>query len=173
MCKKLEQNQRQKICRIIMGLVRITQRNLNKNRKYFKTLVSGPDGINWWTNRGRKSRWTVSLKGVCHKIFELHFFHDSNPSGPLIKRVKYFRIRFQFSRDIQIFKKLCSVHHTVESSSVVCIIPWSLTLRCASYRGVKLCGVHHTLEFDSALCIILQSQTQRCSSHQVVMKKSI
>ena len=27
-----------------------------------------------------------SLKGVCHEIFDLHFFHNSNPSRPLINR---------------------------------------------------------------------------------------
>ena len=31
------------------------------------------------------------LKGVCHKISDLQFFfHDSNPSGPLKNRLKYF-----------------------------------------------------------------------------------
>ena len=29
------------------------------------------------------------------------FFHDSDPSRPLIKRLKYFRIRFRFRRDIR------------------------------------------------------------------------
>ena len=33
------------------------------------------------------------LKGVCHEIFDLHFFHDSIQSRPLINRLKYFRIR--------------------------------------------------------------------------------
>ena len=92
------------------------------------------------------------------------FFHDLNPSGPLINRLKYFRIRFWFRRDIWIFKswavcipprcqttrcahrwvKLRSVHPTAESGS-----------RCASHHGVKwwkilqkLCGVQHTAELD-------------------------
>ena len=43
---------------------------------------------------------TMWLKGVCHEIFHIYFFHDSNPSGPLINRVKYFRIRCRFRRDI-------------------------------------------------------------------------
>ena len=66
-------------------------------------------------NKGNKSRDMVPLKGVCHEIFNL-YFHDSTPSGPLINRLKYFRIRFRFRRDIQIFKKLSGVHHTAESS---------------------------------------------------------
>ena len=31
---------------------------------------------------------------MCHEIFDLHFFHDSTPFGPLINRLKYFRIQF-------------------------------------------------------------------------------
>ena len=40
------------------------------------------------------------LTGVCHEIFYIHFFHDSNPSGSLINRLKHFRICFRFRRDI-------------------------------------------------------------------------
>ena len=75
---------------------------------------------------------------MCHEIFDL-------PSGPLINRVKYFRIRFRFSPDIRIFKnwgvkltssqgvKLRGVHHTAESWKNV----FKKTPRCASYRGVS------------------------------------
>ena len=35
------------------------------------------------------------------------FFHDSNPSGPLINRLNYFRILFRFCCDIRVFKKPC------------------------------------------------------------------
>ena len=105
------------------------------------------------------------------------FFHDSNPSGPLINRPKYFRIQLRFCQDIQIFKiprcaayggvKLCGVHPTAESSSAVCITPWSQVMksspktpRCASHCGVRLLGltVHHTKESRSAVCITLRSQ---------------
>ena len=98
------------------------------------------------------------LRGVCLEIFDLHFSHDWNPSGPLINRLKYFRIRFPFRRDIQLFKKLCGVHHTKESSSTVCvkkkylknstvcIILWSQTPRCPSYHGVRFRGVMHTVK---------------------------
>ena len=77
------------------------------------------------------------------------FFHDSNPSGPLINRAKYFRIRFWFRQDIRIVKKLHGVHHTAELDSAVCILPRSQTPWCASHRRVmktkylkKLCSVH-------------------------------
>ena len=85
------------------------------------------------------------------------FFHDSKPSGPLINRLKYFRIRFRFRRDIRIFKKLCGVHPTAESDSAVCITPRSQTR-----------GVHHTTESSdeefsksSGVCITPRSQTPR------------
>ena len=103
------------------------------------------------------------------------FFHDSNPSGPLINRLKYFRIRFRFRRDIKILKKLCSVHPTAESDSTECIILLSQTPWCASYRGVRLRGVHHTVESwkqgiwkNSAVCIPLQSQNPWCASYRRV-----
>ena len=112
---------------------------------------------------------------MCHEIFDLHFFHDSNPSRPLINRLKYFRIRFRFRRDIRIFKKLHGVHHTAESSSAclhhtaesssaVCIIPRSQAPRCASHRGVKLRRVHNTAESRDEKF----SKTPRCASHRGV-----
>ena len=73
------------------------------------------------------------------------FFHDSNPSRPLIYRLKYFQILFQLRRDIQIFKKFRSVHHTAESSSAVCIPPLSQAPPCASHCRVKM----HTAESKS------------------------
>ena len=55
---------------------------------------------------GRKSRWTVplrgkikcrALKGACHEILHPLFFLDSNPPRPLINRLKYFQIRLDFA----------------------------------------------------------------------------
>ena len=43
---------------------------------------------------------------MCHKIFYHYVFHDSNPSGPLINRVKYFRIRFDDPCDFFLYKNL-------------------------------------------------------------------
>ena len=40
------------------------------------------------------------LKEVCHEIFDLNLFNDLNPSGPLIHRLKHFRILFWFCWDI-------------------------------------------------------------------------
>ena len=92
---------------------------------------------------------------MCQEIFDLHFYHDSNPSRPLISRLKYLQIRFRFRRDIQIFKKLRSVHHLAESNSAVCITPQSQviksfkkTLQCASHHGVSLSGVLPTEELS-------------------------
>ena len=105
------------------------------------------------------------------------FFHDSNPSGPLINRPKYFRIQLRFCQDIQIFKKLRGVHPTAESDSAVCCIRRSQALRCASHRRVKLGCVHHTVESsdekfskNSEVCIPLWSQTPRfdCASYHGV-----
>ena len=97
--------------------------------------------------------------------FRPPFFHDLNPFRPLINRLKYFKILKSYavciipqSQALQCVShcgvKLCSVHHTAESSdqkffflnSAVCISPWSQTLWCTSLRGVKLPDVHHTAE---------------------------
>ena len=43
---------------------------------------------------------TVTSKGVCHKIFDFHFFHDSNPSRPLINKLEKIEFGFDF---VQIF----------------------------------------------------------------------
>ena len=50
------------------------------------------------------------LNVVCREIFRPHFFHDLNPSGPLINKLKYFRIRFQFRRDIR-NSEVCNASH--------------------------------------------------------------
>ena len=65
-------------------------------------------------------------------MFDL-FYHDWNPSGPLIERLMYFRIRLQFRQDIRSQSPrravwLCCVMHTTELDSVVWCTPQSLTL---------------------------------------------
>ena len=37
---------------------------------------------------------------ICHKSFDLYFFHESNPSGPLIDRLKWFFLKIRFCQDI-------------------------------------------------------------------------
>ena len=39
-----------------------------------------------------------TLKGQCHEIFDLYFFHESNPSGPLINRLKWFFLKICFRK---------------------------------------------------------------------------
>ena len=117
--------------------------------------------------------FSLSLKGLCHETFDLYFFLDSNPSDPLINRLKYFRIRFHFFCDIRVLKQLQGMHPTAESDCAVCIIPLSLTLRRASHCRVKrtkflykkIRGVHHTAESDYAVRIIPQSQTAQCVTY--------
>ena len=144
----------------------------------------------------------ASFKGSVSRDFRPSFFFIiRKPSRPLKNRLKYFEIWFRFHRDIQIFKKLRGVHHTMMSSSTVCIIPRSQTLLCASYREVKLPGVHpthevklrsvmHTAESgdqkffktlrcashcgsDSAVCIPPRSWAPRCASYHGVKLRSV
>ena len=87
---------------------------------------------------------------MCHKIFDLQFFHDSNPSGPLINRLKYFRILFRFRQDFRSQSCLRGVQHTKEIISAVCYIPRKSSQRCATYRGRGdyLRDVQHTAEVN-------------------------
>ena len=78
------------------------------------------------------------------------FFHDLNPSRPVINRLNYFQIGFNFA---EIFKFL--------KSSAVCIPPWSQASRCASHGRVKLCGVHHTGESN---CTLRSQNRNLCES---------
>ena len=148
-------------------------------------------------NSKTEARSRRPINGVCHEIFDLHFFHGSNPFRHLINRLKYFQIRCRFCRYIQIYKssavciilqsqalrcssyrrvKFRGVNPTKESSSAVCLTPWSQVIksfffnfavcislrsrtpRCASFRRVELNGVHHTADSDSALCITPRSE---------------
>ena len=58
------------------------------------------------------------------RLLTFMFFHDSNPSGPLTYRLKYFCILFYFAEILE--------------------MP-----RCASHRGVNLRGVLRTAESNS------------------------
>ena len=112
-----------------------------------------------------------SLKGVCHEIFD-PFFHDSNPSGPLINSLKYFRIRFRFRQDIWSQSDLRGVQHTAEmismhtteTISAVCNTPQRQYRWCATYRRDKL----HTAETKKYKMLINKKHflSQRCAAHR-------
>ena len=50
--------------------------------------------------------YSIYFKGVCHEIYDLYFYPDSNPYVPLINGLKYFQLQFRFRQDTRIFKKL-------------------------------------------------------------------
>ena len=114
------------------------------------------------------------LKGCVSQDFYSPFLF-MNPIRPLTSSLKYFRIRFQFCWNIPIFKKLCSVHPTAESSSKVCITPQSQmvkiswkTLLCVYHCWVELRSVFFTADTSSAVCITPQSQAPWCASQSGV-----
>ena len=51
---------------------------------------------------GRKSRWTVPLKGQCHKIFDLYFFPLIKPIWAPDKQSKMDFLKNLFSLRIQL-----------------------------------------------------------------------
>ena len=69
------------------------------------------------------------ISAVCTRFSTPIYLHDSNPSEPLMNRLKYFRIWFWFCRDIQSQSGLRGVHPTAEIISAVCITLWSRRLQ--------------------------------------------
>ena len=61
------------------------------DQNYFQTAGQTNVGSTLGTDKGQNPKY---LKKVCHKIFYSYFLHDSNPSRPLINRLKYFQIQF-------------------------------------------------------------------------------
>ena len=74
-----------------------------------------------------------TLKELCKKIFHLYFSPGSNPSGPLINRLKYFRIWLQFRRDIQSQSCLHGVQYTADSNNFNSKINFFLS--CSPIKG--------------------------------------
>ena len=98
------------------------------------------------------------------------FIHDSNPSGPLIKMLKFFELGLNFAEIFKFKKKVCGVHPTAGSSSRVCIILRGQVIKVLKkLRGVKLRGVHHTTKSDSAVCITPKTGNLLIRSSQILL----
>ena len=96
-----------------------------------------------------------SLTGSVSRDFLPLFFHDLNPSGPLINSIKYF-LWFRFQWDIQT-PRLRGVYCIAESDSAVCIVSLSQTLWCVSYCWVRLCGVHHKSQQSDKIILLVNT----------------
>ena len=55
----------------------------------------------------------IRVKGSVTRFSTFIFFHDSNPSRPLIKRLKYFRIRFRLKESQDTYPSRSIVHNLV------------------------------------------------------------
>ena len=75
------------------------------------------------------STWLI-LKETVSWDFLSSFFQDSNPSGPVIYLLKFFRIWSRICRDICECRKLPGVFDTTESNSALSMTLWSQTPRC-------------------------------------------
>ena len=85
------------------------------------------------------------LKGQCQEIFDLFFFfHESNPAGPLINRLKCFQLFFRFSRDIRSQSCLRGEQHTTKSPIFFCKSTFYTSN--LSFHGTCRC-VHHPKRF--------------------------
>ena len=110
---------------------------------------------------------SVGLKGQCHEIFWHFLFHELNPSGPLINRLKWFFLKIRFSQDTR--EKFVSAQANTAQSHTPCRItlhtaqsrtPRSVSLRWVrnfNFRKSKI--AQHRAELDSAQANNAQSQT--------------
>ena len=97
------------------------------------------------------SNCIIALKGECHEFFTL-IFHNSNPSGPLINSLKYFRNRFSFRGEIRTQNDLRDVHPIPTAEMI--------SLRCA--HTAEMISVHIT-ETISAVCIVQHTAEIKCT----------
>ena len=79
----------------------------------------------------------VILKRQCHEIFYLYFFHELNPFGSLINRLKLFHWKIRFHEDI---------HEKRES--VQCETALSRTPHSIALQQVQLHSYHTVLSWE-------------------------
>ena len=85
------------------------------------------------------------VKGSVSRDFRpIFFFHESNPAGPLINRLKCFQLFFRFSRDIRSQSCLRGVQHTTKSPIFFCKSTFYTSN--LSFHGTCRC-VHHPKRF--------------------------
>ena len=102
---------------------------------------------------------TMLFKGTVFRNFYPRFFsHNSNPAGHVSHMLNYFRIWFQFRRDIRMCKKLCGVSDTAESDFLVSQKPWTQQ-QCQGHQGVTLCDIIDTKESHSVISLTPRSHT--------------
>ena len=104
--------------------------------------------------------FNISSKGVCHDIFGLHIFHDSNPSRPLINRLKSVWISPRYS--ITKFEKFSLSNKKKFSSNLFFYDRIVYPKKEFSYLSLeKQQETPKDLDFDSKVCIPPWSFTPR------------
>ena len=54
-----------------------------------------------WATDQRVKIFSILVKGAVSRDFRPIFFHKSNPSGPLINKLKWFFLKIRFRKDIR------------------------------------------------------------------------
>ena len=76
-----------------------------------KLPFAGPCHLKWYgylkKNQQLHGNWHLQIKHChskrqCNEIFDLYFFHESNPTGTLINLLKWFCWKIHFREDIRI-----------------------------------------------------------------------
>ena len=104
---------------------------------------------------------TVShFKWPCHKIFFVIFFYETNPSGTLINRLKWFSWKIFFCEEIC---KICesAQANTARSQTIfICEYLWETKADVLIFRK-KILAIQNCAESDSAQVNTVQSRTLR------------
>jgi hypothetical protein len=86
------------------------------------------------------------LKGQCHEIFNLWFFHQSTPPRALTHRLKPFCIWLRIRQENRHYSSFLGVNDTVETISAVSMTPLKPFHRCQWHRWNRFSGVIDTAE---------------------------
>ena len=84
----------------------------------------------------------------------------SNLSEVLSNRLYILGNECDFDQTFGYWRKFCCVHDTAESNYAMFMLPWSQTLLCPWYHGVKFCYV------QCAMCMLPWSQTLLCPCYR-------
>jgi hypothetical protein len=106
------------------------------------------------------------LKGQCHEVFDLWFFHQTIPPGALIHGLKHFCIWLRIREVIRQSRCLSGVIDTAGAAPAVSLIPLvppqRIQLRKLGLKSYRASGVNDTAGAAPAVSLTPIKPHQRC-----------
>jgi membrane-bound metal-dependent hydrolase YbcI (DUF457 family) len=95
----------------------------------------------------------LTLKGQCHEIFDLCFFHQSTPHRALTHSLKPFRIWLRIRRNNRHYSSFSGVNDTAETLDLILIAVSAVSMTplkpiqwCQWHRRNRFSGINDTAE---------------------------